>query len=51
MDVEVLGLEDLEVEFVVLDLVLTELSVCGYSEDETGKCGEGEGNASRGDPS
>lgn len=51
MDVEVLGLEDFEVEFVVLDLVLTELSVSGDGEDETGKCGEGEGDASRSDPS
>ena len=51
MDVEVLGLEDFEIEFVVLDLVLTELSLSGYGEDETGKCGEGEGDASRGDPS
>jgi hypothetical protein len=51
MDVEVLGLEDLEVEVVVLDLVLAELRAGGRSEEEPGceSC-EGEGCAARGDP-
>jgi hypothetical protein len=50
MDVEVLGLEDFEVEFVVLDLVLAELSGCGCGEDETGERGEDEGVLARSDP-
>jgi len=50
MDVEMLGLEDLEVEFVVLDLVLSELGVCGGGQDRSGDDGEGEREAARGDP-
>jgi len=49
MDVEVLGLEDLEVEVVVLDLVLAELGVGGRGEKQTEQDDEGESGAARGE--